>query len=150
MENRIRRPSGPVHPNPSMLLYTAKLIILCYDNFGENHTPLQRNGMAVKNKIFITLKRLHLLHKLFEFKRKISQRWIWEKRHSVHSMAKKIFLNCVKLLQIPSWQGWAVFQADLLRHVTLSKFRSSQIYKCLEIVRYWIIINDWLNFESGC
>ena len=26
--------------------YTAYLIILQYDLFGENHTPLQRNGMA--------------------------------------------------------------------------------------------------------
>ena len=26
--------------------YTAKLIILCYDDFGENHTPLQRKGMT--------------------------------------------------------------------------------------------------------
>ena len=26
--------------------YTAKLIILWYDNFGKNQTPLQWNGMA--------------------------------------------------------------------------------------------------------
>ena len=26
--------------------YRAKLIILWYDNFGVNQTPLQRNGMA--------------------------------------------------------------------------------------------------------
>ena len=31
--------------------YTAKLITLWYDNFGENHTPLQRNGMAATPKM---------------------------------------------------------------------------------------------------
>ena len=30
--------------------YTAKLINLWYDNFGENHTPLQRNGMTAISK----------------------------------------------------------------------------------------------------
>ena len=28
------------------------LIILWYDNFGENHTPLQRNGMTAIPKIW--------------------------------------------------------------------------------------------------
>ena len=31
--------------------YTAKLIILSYDNFGENHTPLVRTDMAAIPKI---------------------------------------------------------------------------------------------------
>ena len=33
------------------LLYTAKLIILWYDNFGKNRIPLQRAGMAAITKI---------------------------------------------------------------------------------------------------
>ena len=31
--------------------YTAKLIILWYENFGENHTPLHRNGMTAIPKL---------------------------------------------------------------------------------------------------
>ena len=31
--------------------YTAKPIILWFDNFGENHTPLQRNGMTALQKL---------------------------------------------------------------------------------------------------
>ena len=30
--------------------FTAKLTFLWYDYFGENHTPLHRNGMAAKTK----------------------------------------------------------------------------------------------------
>ena len=29
-----------------LCLYMAKFIILWYDNFGKNHTPLHRNGMT--------------------------------------------------------------------------------------------------------
>ena len=38
--------------------YTAKLIILWYDHFGENHTPLHRNGMATIPKTFQSFKRI--------------------------------------------------------------------------------------------
>ena len=31
-------------------VYTAKLTFLSYDNFWENQTPLQRNGMAAITK----------------------------------------------------------------------------------------------------
>ena len=31
--------------------YTAKLTFLWYDNFGENQTPLHRNGMTAVPKI---------------------------------------------------------------------------------------------------
>ena len=34
--------------------YTALLTILWYDLFGENHIPLQRNGMAAIPKMFLT------------------------------------------------------------------------------------------------
>ena len=30
----------------------AQFIILWYDNFGENHTPLQRNGMTAIPKMY--------------------------------------------------------------------------------------------------
>ena len=32
--------------------YTAKLIILWYDNFSKNHTPQQKNGMTAIPKIY--------------------------------------------------------------------------------------------------
>ena len=37
--------------------YTAKLIIQCYDYFGENHTPLMNNGMTAISKTFVPLMR---------------------------------------------------------------------------------------------
>ena len=42
----------------------VQLTIICYDNFGENQTPLQRNGMAAisksyKGKIYIFLQVTH-------------------------------------------------------------------------------------------
>ena len=38
--------------------YTAKLIFLWYDNFGENQTPLQRNGMAaIPKKVWMEIRR---------------------------------------------------------------------------------------------
>ena len=36
--------------------YTAKLTFLLYDNFGENKTPLERNGMAAILKIMFAKK----------------------------------------------------------------------------------------------
>ena len=40
--------------NGQMGKYTAKFIILWRDNFGENHTPLQRNGMtAIPKKVVL-------------------------------------------------------------------------------------------------
>ena len=44
-------------PFPSFLLsplyyITTCIFILWYDNFGENHTTLQRNGMAAIPKIY--------------------------------------------------------------------------------------------------
>ena len=42
--------------------YTAKLIILCYDNFGENHTPLQRNGItAIPNIVLFPVNFLQVM-----------------------------------------------------------------------------------------
>ena len=41
--------------------YTAKLIILWYDNYGKNQTLLQRNGMAAIPKTY-----KDLLHSGFE------------------------------------------------------------------------------------
>ena len=39
--------------------YTAKFIILWRDNFGENHTPLQRNGMtAIPKRSFCRVNNL--------------------------------------------------------------------------------------------
>ena len=37
--------------------YTAKLIILWYDSFGENHTPPHRKGMtAIPKRMNVTYK----------------------------------------------------------------------------------------------
>ena len=36
-----------------MAKYAAQLIILWYDNFGENHTPLHGNGRAAIPKIYV-------------------------------------------------------------------------------------------------
>ena len=40
----------------------AKLTIIWYDNFGENQTPLQRNGMATitQRKVVFTQPELNL------------------------------------------------------------------------------------------
>ena len=41
----------------------CKLIILCYENFGENNTPLKRYGMTAIPKIKVLLIRLMLVAK---------------------------------------------------------------------------------------
>ena len=43
---------------------TAKLIILWYDNFGENQASLQRNGMAAITKTHQTVSKQKLLLKV--------------------------------------------------------------------------------------